>query len=120
VSLGDELVCWVVPNWDDDRLWFPKGIIVLGVGVELRLEVGIVLGEGFVLGFELGAGFWDVLNVGVVLGVVDRFGAVPSGAEVEVVWFGEKCGVLELDSVLCDDPKVEILCRVEGWGWGSF
>jgi hypothetical protein len=79
-----------------------------------------VLGEEFVLGFELGAGFWDVLNVGVVLGVVDRDGAVPSGAEVEVMWFGEKCGVLELDSVLCDDPKVEILCRVEGWGWGSF
>jgi hypothetical protein len=41
VSLGDELVCWVVPNCDDDRIRFPKGIIVLGVGVELRWRSGL-------------------------------------------------------------------------------
>jgi hypothetical protein len=49
--------CWIVPNCIDDGIWFPSGIIVLGVGVELQLEIGTVLGEGFVLGLELGAGF---------------------------------------------------------------
>jgi hypothetical protein len=93
---------------------------VLVVGVKLRLEVGTVLGEGFVLGFELGAGLWDILNLGVVLGVVDDNGAVPSGTEVETVWFGEMCGLPELDSVLCNVPKVEVLLRVEGWSWSNF
>jgi uncharacterized protein len=45
----------------------------------------------------------------VVLGVVDKDGVVPSGTEVEMVWFGEMCGVPELDSVLCNVPKVEVL-----------
>jgi hypothetical protein len=84
------------------------------------VEVGTVLGEGFVLGFEFGARLWDILNVGVVLRVVDRDGAVSSGTEVEVVWFGEICGVLELADVLCNVPKVEILLRVKGRGWSSF
>jgi hypothetical protein len=118
--LGGKRVCWTVPHCTDDGLWFPRGIIVLGVGVELRLDVGNVLGEGFGLGFELGVGLWDILKVGVVVGVVEEDSTAPNGTKAEMGWVGEVCGVTVLTNVLFDVPKVEVLLRVDGWSLSNF
>jgi hypothetical protein len=56
VLLGDGDELWMVPVGIDPGPWYPDGEILLGVGVELRFEVGTVLGDGCWLGSELGVG----------------------------------------------------------------